>query len=315
MGPEQDPRHAQASTRNKPPEPPVSPRSNTLLDRLKILATLVVIATFLFLLPARLTAPARVVFTEAVGPLQTAGYQAAGEALATSGTLTDAFLAEDRSRGLANEVERLHNENRRLQLQLDDATEALETAPKFSRTILPIRGLRAPVSGYGTSAVSRSVVVRAGSTHGVERGMAATSNGALVGTVTECGPWHSRIRLVTDPDSVVPCWVIRVGARGEPLGRSLWLLHGTGGPELRLEMIDHEALVREGDPVVTADLTTETDIELQFPPYVPVARITQVGADPMRPLFLDATVEPRANLDRLEHVEILIPDTPTADAD
>jgi cell shape-determining protein MreC len=109
--------------------------------------------------------------------------------------------------------------------------------------------------------------------------------------------------------------VIRVGARGEPLGRSLWLLHGTGGPELRLEMMDHEALVREGDPVVTADLTTETDIELQFPPYVPVARITQVGADPMRPLFLDATVEPRANLDRLEHVEILIPDTPTADAD
>jgi cell shape-determining protein MreC len=290
----------------------VSPRPNTLFHRLRTLAVLVAVAGFLFLLPARLTAPARVVFTEAAGPAQTAGYQAAGEALAAGGTLTDAFMAEDRSRALANEVERLRNENQRLELKLDEASEALRTARKFERTALPVRGLRAPVSGYSTTAINRSIVVRAGTSHGVRVGMAATSNGALVGTVAECGPWQSRVRLITDPDSVVPCWLIRPGPEGRPIDRSLWLLHGTGGPTLHLEMMDHEALVRAGDPVVTADLAGQADVQLEIPPFVPVAIVKEVHTDPMRPLFLEATVKPRTRLDRLEHVEILIPEQPRA---
>ena len=45
------------------------------LKRLTLVAALVALAAFLFLMPARFTAPARLLFNEAAGPAETAAFQ------------------------------------------------------------------------------------------------------------------------------------------------------------------------------------------------------------------------------------------------
>ncbi|MCD6415482.1 MAG: hypothetical protein J7M08_02150, partial [Planctomycetes bacterium] len=151
--------------------------------RLRLLVALMALAAFILLLPARFTAPGRVVFNEAVGPLETAAYQGGGDILATTGALTDMFLGEDRERALARRVRSLDNETAFLKEQVRRQGLALRSMAKLQVERFPFRVVRAPLSGYDASGSRRSVSVRAGSRDGVAAGMAVAAEGALVGIV------------------------------------------------------------------------------------------------------------------------------------
>ena len=69
-----------------------------LRRRLLAVACTVSVAVAILFLPARVTAPARVVFTQAAGPAEAVVFNAAGGAAATAGTLRDALLSQDRAR-------------------------------------------------------------------------------------------------------------------------------------------------------------------------------------------------------------------------
>lgn len=285
-------------------------RSNeTKIRRVQTLLILTALAGLIFLLPSRFTTPSRVLFTEATGRLQTATFQATGEALAAGGTLTEVFMSRDRERALSEELARLRHENLRLKLELADSEEAVRAAENFATIEVAAHALRIPVSAYDTLATQRAIATRAGRKHGVDVGMAVTAAGALVGTIVEAGTAHSRVRLISDAESVIPCWLVRIGPENRPLGRTLWLLRGSSDPGvLRLEMMEKEAIVSEGDIVVTADLSLDPDSKLRLPDYVPVGEVTGWNRDPMRSLFLDVSVAPFANLERLEFVDILVPE-------
>ncbi len=276
-------------------------------NRTKLLLSLTAVGAFLFLLPARFTAPARVLFNEAVGPAETAVYQGTGEILATTGTLTEMFLSEDRGRGLAREVRRLRNANVHLAEELMRRELRLRSMEKLELRRFPFRAVRAPVASYDTSAARRSVTVRAGRIQGVQPGLAAASDGALVGIVMEAGPLQCRVRLLTDPESVVPC---RLSAT-----RKLCILVGAAEPTFRVEWVDRDAFIESGDVLVTTSLKVEPAPGLALPDGLPAGTVKEVRPDPMHPLFYRVEAAPRVNLERLEEVEILVPepeDRPTA---
>ena len=89
--------------------------SRKLRCRLVMLTYLLGIAAVVFLLPARFTAPARVIFTQVIGPAEEVAFHAGGDVLAAAGTLREAFLAEERNRTLEQELRRLRNEKARLE--------------------------------------------------------------------------------------------------------------------------------------------------------------------------------------------------------
>ncbi len=268
--------------------------------RLKLLVGLVALAGFLFLLPSRFTAPARVLFNEAVGPVQTAAFQGAGGTIAASGTLTEMFLKSDRERALVQEAARLRNENAALADKLARQELRLRSIAKLEAKEFPVRAVSAPLSSYDATGVRRSITVRAGTTDDVGTGMAVTANGALVGVVLEAGPFQSQVRLITDPATAIPCRVSRT--------RELCILEGTGGPKCTVDWISRDSFIQAGDILVTTSLSAGPHGRLRVPEGVPAATVTEVRADGMRPLFFAVDAAPRVNLSRLEGVEILVPE-------
>jgi rod shape-determining protein MreC len=272
----------------------------TAWKRLKLLLSLLAVSAFVLLMPASFTAPGRVVFTEAVGPVETVLYQGGADVLATGGTLTEMFLGRNRQRALAREVVRLRNQKARLVEALRRERERLESIEKLEVARPPVRAVRAPVTAYESTAARRSVVLAVGSQQGVEVGMAAAAQGALIGILREVGPSFCRVRLITDPGSVVPC---RLGG-----GRDVCLLTGTGEETCRVEWVGRGSMVDVGEVVLTAALEVKPATGLKLPDGLPVATVTEVGRDRMRPLFDRIEAEPRVDLTRLEEAEVLIPE-------
>lgn len=273
--------------------------------RLRLLLSLLAVAAFLFLMPARFTAPLRVLFTEVTGPVETPLYEASGRALSASGTLTEMFMREDRERALARELENLRNRNARLQDELLRRQMRLDDIEKLEIERFDFRALNAPVSAYDTSATSRSIAVRAGTSDGVQKGQAAAAFGAMVGIVREVGPYQCRVRLITDPRSVVPCRL--------PQTRALCLVVGTGTDTCRVEWVERDAFIEKDEVLSATSLEVEPAPGLMLPDGLPVVTVEAVAPDEMRPLFYKVDAAPRVNLTRLEEVDILIPEEPGPD--
>jgi rod shape-determining protein MreC len=263
---------------------------------------LVVFSAFLFLMPARFTAPARVLFSEAVGPAETAAFQGAGQALAATGTLADMFHSQDRQRALEEQLVQLRNANAALSDEVRRQQARIQSLQKLDLNSLSHRAVRASVSAYDTSGMRRSITVRAGTTDGIGPGMAVAADGALVGIVRQAGPFESTVRLVTDPQSAVPCRLSR--------NREVCILQGTGAETCTVDWINREAFVEVGDLLTTASLTTPQGGGLKLPDGLPAAAVARVRQDSMNPLFYAVDAVPGVNLTRLEEVEVLVPEGP-----
>jgi rod shape-determining protein MreC len=270
-------------------------------QRLRLLMVFVAATAFVFLLPARLTAPARTVFNEAIGPIQTATFQGAGDALAATGTLTDMFLERNRERALATEVARLNNEVTVLADTVARQKRELESVRKLTVVETSFRTVSAAVSAYDASAMRRSISVRAGTRDGVGPGMAVTAHGALVGVVTEAGPRQCRVRLITDAASALPC-------RSAVRESDVFILQGTGEPTCAVDWVDRNKFLEVGDVLVASARQQGADSLLRLPDGLPIATVRTIERDSLRPLFLAVQAEPRVKLDRLETVEVLVPE-------
>ena len=273
--------------------------SRRLRRRLVFLAYVLGIAVVIFLLPARLTSPARVIFTEAVGPAEEVAFQVGGDTLAAFGTLSDAFLARERDRTLEQEVGRLRNEKARLQELWLVQELRLDSVKGLRVSEFPVRALSTVVTAYDTGAMRQSITIAAGSTDGVRKGLVVCSAGAVVGEVTQVGPWRSRVTLITDADGSLPCRVSRT--------RGLCILQGTGGADCLVEWVERDESVQVGDVLVTSPVDQVASQRPLIPPGIPAAAVTQVERNPTDPFFLKVTAEPRVNLQRLEVVEVIIP--------
>ena len=269
------------------------------LRRLALVLYVSGIAVAVFLLPARLTSPARVIFTQVLGPAEEVSFQVGGDVTAAAGTFRDALLGHERDRALEQEVVRLRNETARLRdLQLVTELQMRSTEALALREFT-CRVLSTVVTAYDSATPHQSVTIAAGTTDGVHKGLAVCSAGAVVGVVTETGPWRSRVRLITDAAGALPCRLSRT--------RSLCVLRGTGGANCRVEWIDRDASVESGDELVTAPVDEVAGLRPLIPPGLPVARVVQVDRPRTDDFFLSVAAAPLVNLRRLEVVEVIIP--------
>ncbi len=276
------------------------PRGQSQFRRsLIVTAYVTAIAVLIVLLPARFTTPVRVVFTEVVAGAEGLVFETAGDALATTGTLRDAIVVQEKNRLAEKKARELASKNDRLREMLLALRRRLKDQEK-----LPLRAdfftpVAARVVSYDTRSMRKSLVISAGGAEGLDEGIAVTSEGALIGTVSEVGHWFSRVRLITDPGNRTSCRVQR--------NRSLCIVKGTGDQECSIEWLEREAKVENGDVLVTSPVEEELSARPKIPAGLPVGAVTDVRPGRIQPLFQDVNAVPRLNLERVETVQVLRP--------
>jgi rod shape-determining protein MreC len=155
----------------------------------------------------------------------------------------------------------------------------------------PGRYLSARVLALDPGPWSHSLVVSAGSSHGVAYDSPVLTDRGVVGRVVELSPGYSKVLLLTDPSSAIDAFVQR--------NRINALLSGHGGGALTLDYVRKSDDLRPGDLVVTSGL------DGVFPPGLALGSVTMVDKQSLG-FFLAAEVSPLAELDRLEEVLILV---------
>ncbi|MBT2385691.1 rod shape-determining protein MreC [Streptomyces sp. ISL-11] len=111
---------------------------------------------------------------------------------------------------------------------------------------------------------SWTVTIDAGSNDGIKRDMTVLNGDGLVGRVTTVGPSTATVLLASDPK-------FTVGTRMEKTGE-LGFANGQGDRDLRVELLNGKATVREGDRLVTFGSSHDKP----FVPGVPVGEVTRV---------------------------------------
>ena len=190
---------------------------------------------------------------------------------------------------LAKENARLREENDRLKkwqstaLGLEAQSQVLRGMLKVPNTAPPILRTEPIIAEPGGLYV-RSVLVGGGVHDGLGKGQAAMSGPGLVGRITEIGAWSARVLLITDLNSRIP--VILEGTRTHAI------LAGDNSSHPYLVYLPKAATVSPGDRLVTAGH------DGVFPTGLAVGRVSSIENGEIR-------VEPIADLDRLEYVELV----------
>ncbi len=190
---------------------------------------------------------------------------------------------------LAAENERLREENEHLKswhataLSLEAQNRVLRGIVNLDPAAPPITRTEPVISEPGGIYV-RSVLIAGGAHDGLTKGQAAMVGPGLIGRITELGGWSARVLLITDLNSRIP--VILEGTRTHAI------LAGDNSPEPYLMYLPKAAAVNVGDRLVTAGH------DGVFPTGLAIGRVVSVDHGEIR-------VQPIADLDRLEYVELV----------
>ena len=148
----------------------------------------------------------------------------------------------------------------------------------------------AEVIGRGPSNFEQALIIDAGTSRGVRRGMAVISADGLVGRITDASSQTSTVLLVVDSRSSVAA---RLATNHE-----VGTVDGKGSKELEFRLLDPNAPVLADEEVVT---TGESGI---FPSRITIGKITRVDAAGGNPTRL-AYVKPAVDFTSLEFVLVV----------
>ena len=201
-------------------------------------------------------------------------------------------------RGVREENSRLKEDVARLEQALWMERDVVASYRRLSSVVelaerIPGDPIVAEVVGLDASAWFRTVTVNRGTAHGVALNAPVIAAGGLVGRVISVGSDVAQIQLLTDRDCSVGALLARTRARGV-VGGSGEQASPTG---LTLNYVSNLEEVVEGDLLVTSGM------DGIYPKGIAIGRVASVRNGPR--LFKLVTVEPAANLERLEEVFIL----------
>ncbi len=201
-------------------------------------------------------------------------------------------------RGAHEENERLREEVARFEQALWLERDLVASYRRLSGVLelaerLPYEPVVAEVIGLDASAWFRTITVNQGTNRGVGLNAPVVAAGGLVGRVISVGPTVSQIQLLTDRDCSVAVLLSRTRMRGIVTGSG----EQASPTGLVLNYVSNLEDVAEGDPIVASG------IDGIYHKGIAVGRVASVRNRPR--LFKIITVEPAANLDRLEEVFIL----------
>ena len=177
-----------------------------------------------------------------------------------------------------SENERLKAENEQLKQQVVQNESALQenvglkalldyrSSPAFPKDY---DGVAAEVIAQPSGSFDQTIVVSAGSAHGVAPDAPVVTADGLVGIVTSVTGGAARVRLLTDESSAVSAIDLRTRASGI-------VQHGPSGDSLVLDRVLKKEVVKVGDEIVTAGWRVGQLASL-YPKNIPIGRVTFVG--------------------------------------
>lgn len=107
----------------------------------------------------------------------------------------------------------------------------------------------AEVTSYDPSSLRGMVTINKGSADGLKTGMAATSEGYLVGRISEVSEHSAKIQIITDPTSAIPVAIQNTSVNG--------IAKGELGSGLTMEKIPQGEEVKVGQTIITSGLGGE----------------------------------------------------------
>jgi rod shape-determining protein MreC len=155
------------------------------------------------------------------------------------------------------------------------------------------------VIGQPPSSFEQWITIHAGKRHGVRDNSAVvTSEGYLIGKVTQVTPSTSRVTLLTDESSGASARVLRRKARG-------LIRDGQGaGDTLVLDLVPREMRLARGDRVVTAGYRLGPRTGL-YPKGIPIGVVSSIGRTDLD-VYQRIQVEPHADFSSLDAVVVLV---------
>jgi rod shape-determining protein MreC len=217
--------------------------------------------------------------------------------------------AQDENEVLEAEVEELRTELAEAQTDARDADQlrALvdlreeEGYPDGVETVTARVIAQSPTTWYSTIQVDK------GSRDGVEVDQPVVAGGGLAGKVTDVTGGTATVTLITDADSAVSAQLPKTGTRGVVKPQ-------VGRPDdLLLDFLDADDEIEEGTTVVTSG-STSTRLESLFPRGIPIGEVSRVDPDE-RELYQRVHVDPYADLERIDYVQVLVGGVPVQSAE
>jgi rod shape-determining protein MreC len=178
--------------------------------------------------------------------------------------------------------------------ELEKENEELRSLARAVESIDGPKPLGARVVARTGSPLTKLFTLDVGSADGVRRGDGVVDKNGVVGLVLAVGRRSCDVLLLSDSSSALDVVDQRTRARG--------ILRGDGSNERYTAKVDDFDKLRDvqpGDAIVTSGLGA------RFPPGTLVGNVTDAES-PDDSLYLKATVRPAAELDRVEHLAVLI---------
>jgi len=181
-----------------------------------------------------------------------------------------------RNAQLENELSNLQSQVIQLQEQLRE-TEVLYSLLDFARSRPQDQYIAAAVIGKDPSPFLHYVIIDHGSDDGIQHGMPVVTQQGLVGRVAAVTASASRIRLITDPESVVN---VRLQGQNEDA-----LAEGSITGDVTLGMVSQNVILDPGDILLTSGLGGN------YPTDILVGQVVNVEKTENE-LFQTASVQP-----------------------
>lgn len=211
--------------------------------------------------------------------------RSSGNFLGTIGRLGD--LAADNSR-LESEVLDLRRKlSEDAELKVENA--ALRRQLDFNESS-PFKLVTARVVAYQPDNFRQFLTINRGSNEGIKTGMAVTSEGSLVGKISEVSRSSAKVFLLSDPD-------FRVAALAQE-SRASGIVRGLIGGSLFMDKVAQSEALQLGDTLVTSGLGGE------YPKGLIIGKIETIS-NPKGAVFQSARITPSLRLTKLEFVAVV----------
>ena len=185
---------------------------------------------------------------------------------------------------LRNEVARLREEEASFS---EDAAQGrrlqklLQFKQQYVTTTVP-----AQVIGTSGSDRSRLILIDKGASDGLKPEQAVITPDGIVGKLRDVFPHSAQVLLISDPTSGAGVILASTRIRG--------IVRGTANGQLLINDLTSDSRIKVGDHVVTSGG------DKVFPRGLPVGEITSIAPDPQHQPYTAITVQPYANLSRLD---------------
>jgi len=189
---------------------------------------------------------------------------------------------------LRTRVNGLESENARMSVGAKE-NEALKRELKFARDS-GFETISANISFFDPTNIRETITINRGSNDGVRTNMVATSEGFLIGKVTDVYPSTAKILLITDPLSALPAMCTSVNATG--------LVQGQVGMGIVMNQIPQDIELKKGEVIVTSGLGGE------YPKGLIIGKVENITKK-NNSIFQSASLRPLIDFKSLERVQLI----------